>query len=79
MEADRPLQPDHTGGPGVVPRLGVWGFDPHKTLQNEKARRMAGTVPESSVELTGFEPVASSMPWKRATNCAIAPRLSDGF
>ena len=25
------------------------------------------------VELTGFEPVASSMPWKRATNCAIAP------
>ena len=25
------------------------------------------------MELTGFEPVASSMPWKRATNCAIAP------
>ena len=28
------------------------------------------------VELTGFEPVASSMPWKRATNCAIAPLRS---
>ena len=25
------------------------------------------------VELRGFEPLASSMPWKRATNCAIAP------
>ena len=25
------------------------------------------------VELGGFEPPTSSMPWKRATNCAIAP------
>ena len=25
------------------------------------------------VELRGFEPLTSSMPWKRATNCAIAP------
>ena len=31
------------------------------------------------VELRGFEPLTSSMPWKRATNCAIAPngRLGD--
>ena len=28
-----------------------------------------------SVELGGFEPPTSSMPWKRATNCAIAPYL----
>ena len=27
----------------------------------------------SYVELRGFEPLTSSMPWKRATNCAIAP------
>jgi hypothetical protein len=27
-----------------------------------------------SVELRGFEPLTSSMPWKRATNCAKAPR-----
>jgi hypothetical protein len=27
------------------------------------------------VELRGFEPLTSSMPWKRATNCAIAPLL----
>ncbi len=26
------------------------------------------------VELRGFEPLTSSMPWKRATNCAIAPK-----
>lgn len=25
------------------------------------------------MELTGFEPVTSSMPLKHATNCAIAP------
>ena len=29
------------------------------------------------VELGGFEPPTSSMPWKRATNCAIAPGLGD--
>lgn len=28
----------------------------------------------SAVELRGFEPLTSSMPWKRATNCAKAPR-----
>ncbi len=28
------------------------------------------------VELGGFEPPTSSMPWKRATNCAIAPNGS---
>ena len=28
------------------------------------------------VELRGFEPLTSSMPWKRATNCANAPSLS---
>lgn len=27
------------------------------------------------VEVRGFEPLASSMPWKRATNCAIPPHL----
>ena len=26
------------------------------------------------VELRGLEPLTSSMPWKRATNCAKAPR-----
>jgi site-specific DNA recombinase len=31
--------------------------------------------PNSMVELWGFEPQTSSMPWRRATNCAIAPPL----
>jgi hypothetical protein len=26
-----------------------------------------------AVELRGLEPLTSSMPWKRATNCAKAP------
>jgi len=25
------------------------------------------------VEIRGIEPLTSSMPWKRATNCAISP------
>ena len=29
------------------------------------------------VELRGFEPLTSSMPWKRATNCAKAPCGAD--
>src|SRR5699024_5059676 len=32
-----------------------------------------GSGPMRVVELRGFEPLTSSMPWKRATNCAIAP------
>ena len=32
-----------------------------------------------AVELRGFEPLTSSMPWKRATNCAIAPRAAPAY
>ncbi len=39
-----------------------------KTIQDGKGSSLV-----REVELTGFEPVTSSMPWKRATNCAIAP------
>ena len=28
---------------------------------------------QAPVEHNGFEPMTSSMPWKRATNCANAP------
>jgi site-specific DNA recombinase len=28
---------------------------------------------DETVELRGLEPLTSSMPWKRATNCAKAP------
>src|SRR5215207_9191957 len=33
---------------------------------------------DETVELRGLEPLTSSMPWKRATNCAKAPRCLSG-
>ena len=51
-----------------------------KMRVNEVAARSQLTVPpvhrRAWVELGGFEPPTSSMPWKRATNCAIAPKGS---
>ena len=38
---------------------------------------VTGSSTPTTVELRGFEPLTSSMPWKRATNCAIAPCLAD--
>ena len=48
----------------------------HVTAETKLPRHQAGRVSifSSYVELWGFEPQTSSMPWKRATNCAIAPR-----
>ena len=58
-------------------------------LENEAKRQQDTVTPDNTknlrpmaggsnvtllVELRGFEPLTSSMPWKRATNCAIAPR-----
>ena len=44
--------------------------------------RITTDIEMHTVELGGFEPPTSSMPWKRATNCAIAPfmiaALGDG-
>jgi hypothetical protein len=37
--------------------------------------RKGGLTRCSMVELRGLEPLTSSMPWKRATNCAKAPRV----
>ena len=47
-------------------KLGTEGFCSHSRF----CIKMSVLV----VELRGFEPLTSSMPWKRATNCAIAPR-----
>lgn len=46
---------------------------PHneRTLPRDDAGQ--GSNVQLYVELRGFEPLTSSMPWKRATNCAIAP------
>lgn len=50
-----------------------WAQDGKKarTLANDSSGKGSSLVPW--VELRGFEPLTSSMPWKRATNCAIAP------
>ena len=47
----------------------------HVTAETKLPRHQAGqaSIFSSYVELGGFEPPTSSMPWKRATNCAIAP------
>jgi hypothetical protein len=33
----------------------------------------SGRSPGRMVDLVGFEPTTSSMPWKRAPNCATGP------
>jgi hypothetical protein len=39
--------------------------------------RMPGvSMWEIFVDLVGFEPTTSSMPWKRAPNCATGPQLA---
>ena len=46
----------------------------HFVTQTIKGGRPAGRNSlVRMVELRGFEPLTSSMPWKRATNCAKAP------
>ena len=42
-----------------------------RTLPHDEAGQ--GSNVTGYVEHRGFEPLTSSMPWKRATNCAIAP------
>ena len=49
---------------------GVPGTNPKGKTNSHNAD---GSCTSLMVELRGFEPLTSSMPWKRATNCAIAP------
>jgi hypothetical protein len=44
-----------------------------RSNENRPGARMPPDLPVLLVELRGFEPLTSSMPWKRATNCAKAP------
>lgn len=47
----------------------------HVTAETKLPRHQAGQVSmfSSYVEVRGFEPLTFSMPWRRATNCAIPP------
>lgn len=51
---------------------------------NEKRKPWNTNVSKASkyfteVELRGFEPLTFSMPLRRATNCAIAPKYENHF
>ena len=52
------------------------GFTQASNATTEKSRSPWGKrllIAPCGVELRGFEPLTSSMPWRRATNCAKAP------
>ena len=42
-------------------------------IRSAQLKTRSTSVDRVLVEVRGFEPLASSMPWKRATNCAIPP------
>ncbi len=64
-------QPASSRTPASMPWL--------KSPQRQTCRHQAGRAWILMVELRGFEPLTSSMPWKRATNCAIAPRAAPDY
>ncbi len=75
VSADDPTEP-------IAPLLHVQrrnGGVPKDTAVPQSSALLASALEEgcssntSWVELWGFEPQTSSMPWRRATNCAIAP------
>ena len=51
----------------------AWAADTNKARTSTNIDIGKGSSLVRGVELRGFEPLTSSMPWKRATNCAIAP------
>ncbi len=54
----------------------TWAADTDKARTSTNIDVGKGSSLVRGVELRGFEPLTSSMPWKRATNCAIAPWAS---
>ena len=61
------VSPDHT------PIIDAEASGPKDTSNPAHIQAGQGSKMSLLVELRGFEPLTSSMPWKRATNCAIAP------
>ena len=77
-----------TPGAGRPPssRKAVWrdGLSGGQLIQMRELCGMAGLVVRGKllnklVDLEGFEPSTSSMPWKRAPNCATGPFESSTF
>ncbi len=58
----------------------TWAADANKARTSTNVSVGKGSSLVRAVEHRGFEPLTSSMPWKRATNCANAPGgLSPSF
>src|SRR5690348_12662870 len=55
----------HPGARGRSPRLGVRGRPPGKHSGLRGSRPKSATTKAQLVELWGFEPQTSSMPWRR--------------
>ena len=53
----------------------TWAADADNARTSTNVSVGKGSSLVREVEHRGFEPLTSSMPWKRATNCANAPRL----
>ena len=69
VENNRPFEmhPD----PQINANALTWAQDSNKARIETKGSSLV-----RGVEHRGFEPLTSSMPWKRATNCANAPWTS---
>ena len=65
------MRPDQVLAGFVVEALEDDRFSDFNACRNHKE---GGDYFESLVDLKGFEPLTSSMPWKRAPNCATGPR-----
>jgi hypothetical protein len=65
----------HKGAWGAValPHRGFQGVAPWASIAKRKQLALSASTSRLCVELWGFEPQTSSMPWRRATSCAIAP------
>ena len=82
IDEDSELQVEHNRpfemllDPQVNANALTWAADAHKARTSTNIFVGKGSSLVRAVEHRGFEPLTSSMPWKRATNCANAPSLS---
>lgn len=51
----------------------TWAADANKARTSTNVSVGKGSSLVRAVEVRGFEPLTFSMPWRRATNCAIPP------
>lgn len=72
VEHNRPF--DMLLDPQVNANALTWPADANKARTSTNVSVGKGSSLVRAVEVRGFEPLTFSMPWRRATNCAIPPR-----